>query len=86
VLELFAQLLIGCVQSAAVGVPLPAQLAGLLDQLDNPDAGDLAPLGAWFRQLAATPEDELLRQLNSPPPELPEPLATVVDQLKDALG
>lgn len=84
-LELLAQLLVGCVQSAATGMPLPQPLAGLLDQLDNPDAGDLAPLGAWFRQLTTTPEPELLRQLNSPPPELPAPLAAIVDQLKDAL-
>ena len=84
-LELLAQLLVGCVQSAATGMPLPDPLAGLLDQLDNPAAGDLATLGVWFRQLSTTPEDELLGQLK-PPPELPEPLAAVVDQLKDALG
>jgi hypothetical protein len=80
-----AHLLVACVQRSAAGVPLPAGADGLLDQLDSPAAGPLAPLGRYLRRLATAAESDLPALLASPPPDLPAPLVALLAQLRAAL-
>jgi hypothetical protein len=74
-----------CVQAAANRSPLPPDAAGLLDQLDSPDAGPLQPLAAYLRRLATAEPDQLAGHLAHPPADLPEPLPQVFAQLRAAV-
>ncbi|MGO9115822.1 MAG: tetratricopeptide repeat protein [Thermoguttaceae bacterium] len=58
-LEMWTNLLVACVKSSVAGVPLPAGTAELLDQLDSPAAGALAPLGRYLRQFATAAASDL---------------------------
>ena len=82
--QMLAGLTVACVQ-AALGAALSHEADEMLQQMDDPDAGPLQPLAAWLRQIATASEDKLSPLLTAPPPDLPESVRKVLEQIQEQL-
>ena len=82
--ELLTNLTVASVQ-AALGDKLPREADEVLKQMDSPDAGPLQPLATWLRRIATASEEELRSLLDLPPPDLPQGVQGVLEQIRKQL-
>ena len=80
--QMLANLMVACVR-VALGDTLPREADEVLRQMDDPAAGPLQGLAAWLRQIAAACEDDLRPLLAPPPPDLPDAVRQVLEQIQE---